>query len=100
MQNDTRMTKLALLRRPMVDHFSALRTSGFIPHSQSTLFAFLILAFFSHLSVLSAAEPSRVPDYTSVDSIFSSHCLDCHASKDPEGQLVLESFETLMKGGE
>ena len=35
-----------------------------------------------------------------MDTILSAHCLDCHASTDPEGQLVLESFETLMKGGE
>src|SRR5436190_24328147 len=40
------------------------------------------------------------PDYSSVQAIFSRHCLDCHASKDPEGELVLETFETLMKGGE
>ena len=39
-------------------------------------------------------------DYSSVDSIFTARCLDCHASTDPEGQLVLENFETLMKGGE
>jgi WD40 repeat protein len=38
--------------------------------------------------------------YVEVDSIFSAHCLDCHESKDPEANLVLESFESLMKGGE
>jgi hypothetical protein len=65
------------------------------------------LAFFDHLLPLvfffclvvvsNAAQPS---DYASVDAIFTKHCLDCHASKDPEGDLVLESFDTLMKGGE
>src|SRR4026207_1721609 len=45
--------------------------------------------------------PAETPtDYAAVDAIFSKHCLDCHASKDPEGQLVLESYESLMKGGE
>jgi sugar lactone lactonase YvrE len=39
-------------------------------------------------------------DYAAVDAIFTKHCLDCHASKDPEGELVLESFDSLMKGGE
>ncbi len=39
-------------------------------------------------------------DYSDVNAILTEHCLDCHAAKDPEGQLVLESFETLMKGGE
>jgi len=35
-----------------------------------------------------------------VEAIFNQHCLDCHAATEPEGQLVLENFETLMKGGE
>ncbi|PYJ06511.1 MAG: hypothetical protein DME25_06480 [Verrucomicrobia bacterium] len=54
------------------------------------------------LSLLSlrAAEPPAAPDYAAVDAIVSAHCLDCHASSDPEGKLVLESFDTLMKGGE
>lgn len=39
-------------------------------------------------------------DYSEVDSIFSRSCLDCHEAKEPEGKLVLESFDTLMKGGE
>src|SRR5437773_256024 len=43
---------------------------------------------------------AATPDYTEVDAIFSKHCLDCHESKEPEANLVLESFETLMKGGE
>jgi WD40 repeat protein len=55
------------------------------------------------LSLVSPSVPAASPpttDYSSVDSIFSSHCLDCHASTDPEGQLVLESYETLTNGGE
>src|SRR5262245_17429451 len=64
------------------------------------------LAIFDHLLpaliLLFLAEVSNAqgPDYASVDAIFTKHCLDCHASKDPEGELVLESFESLMKGGE
>src|SRR4051812_43460536 len=38
--------------------------------------------------------------YAPVEAVFNQHCLDCHAAQDPEGQLVLESFESLMKGGE
>jgi WD40 repeat protein len=45
----------------------------------------------------SAALP---PDYTAVDAIFSQHCLDCHAGKDPESGFVLETFDSLMQGGE
>jgi WD40 repeat protein len=40
------------------------------------------------------------PDYSSIDTLFKTHCLDCHAAQDPEGKLVLESFETLSQGGE
>jgi WD40 repeat protein len=39
-------------------------------------------------------------DYDAVDTLFNTHCLECHAAKDPEGGLVLENFESLMKGGE
>ncbi|MEO8428504.1 MAG: c-type cytochrome domain-containing protein, partial [Verrucomicrobiota bacterium] len=49
---------------------------------------------------LRAAEPASTNDYSAVEAIFNKHCLDCHAAQDPEGKLVLESFETLMKGGE
>ena len=50
------------------------------------------------LSVLAGRAASV--DYAAVDAVFSEHCLDCHAAKDPEGQLVLETFDMLMKGGE
>ena len=55
------------------------------------------------VALLFAALPSRgaaTNDYAAVEAIFAKHCLDCHAAQDPEGKLVLESFETLMKGGE
>ena len=39
-------------------------------------------------------------NFSTVAKIFDKHCLDCHASEDPEGKLVLESFDALMKGGE
>jgi WD40 repeat protein len=38
-------------------------------------------------------------DYSHVNAIFSKYCLDCHSSKDPDGNLVLEDFNSLMKGG-
>jgi len=31
---------------------------------------------------------------------FTKHCLECHEAKDPEANLVLENFESLMKGSE
>ncbi len=39
-------------------------------------------------------------DYDRLDAIFQKHCLDCHNAKDAEGQLILESYDLLMKGGE
>src|SRR5262249_31665868 len=39
-------------------------------------------------------------EYSAVEAIFAKHCLDCHAATEPEGKLVLESFEALSKGGE
>jgi hypothetical protein len=59
-----------------------------------------ILLLLSLIGVSNAAPSTQPLDYASVDAIFSKYCLDCHASKDPEGELVLESFDTLMKGGE
>src|ERR1043165_7849731 len=53
--------------------------------------------------LLFAARPAQgaaTNDYAAVEAIFTKHCLDCHAAQDPEGKLVLESFATLMKGGE
>lgn len=38
--------------------------------------------------------------YDRVDALFQKHCLDCHNAKDAEGQLILESYDLLMKGGE
>lgn len=61
---------------------------------------FLALTIFSLAAGCSAGELMHSNDYASVDAVFTKYCLDCHASKDPEGDLVLESFDTLMKGGE
>lgn len=72
--------------------------------------AFLSWAWFCGLLSLLWADGSRsraadndaVPqaEYGAVHEIFSKHCLDCHSSVEPEGKLVLESFATLMRGGE
>ncbi len=48
---------------------------------------------------LAVAQAAPEQGYAAVDAIFSKHCLDCHASQDPEGNLVLENFGALMKGG-
>src|SRR5882762_9594675 len=53
----------------------------------------------SFLSQVHAAE-SASTNFSAVAPIFEKHCLDCHASEDPEGKLVLENYEALLKGGE
>jgi WD40 repeat protein len=51
-------------------------------------------------AVASAAEAPATNDYAAVDAIFSKYCMDCHAAQDPEAKLVLENFDSLMKGSE
>jgi hypothetical protein len=47
-----------------------------------------------------ARAAEKASDYASVAAIVAQHCLDCHAVQEPEGKLVMETFESLMKGGE
>jgi hypothetical protein len=61
----------------------------------SVSFWFSAPAFSAELSSSAAAV-----DYIRIDEIFSKHCLDCHASQEPEAKLVLENFDGLMRGGE
>jgi len=71
-------------------------------HKSFASFRFCALA----LKLLATVVPfTSIPafaatNFTAVAAIFDKHCLDCHGAEDPEGKLVLESFDTLMKGGE
>src|SRR5688572_16613890 len=69
------------------------------PSFAGKLVAILAL-FLISVSVARAADAKAANDYAAVAAIFSEHCLDCHATQEPEGKLVMETFETLMKGGE
>lgn len=46
------------------------------------------------------AEPENVDDYPQVASIFKKYCNGCHNAQDKEGDLVLESYTSLLAGGE
>ena len=56
----------------------------------------------SALSVAGLAlQGASVPvDYSGkIAPLFQEHCVDCHAADDPDGELSMDSFEALMKGG-
>src|SRR5260221_5969216 len=60
----------------------------------------VLVCLFGWPAATGAAETLATNDYSAVDAIFTKHCLECHEAKDPEANLVLESFESLMKGSE
>ncbi len=59
---------------------------------------FLLLAFTS--CAVAAPGEQAVPDFAQVFRLFDEHCVECHATDDNEGGLVLETYEGLLKGGE
>lgn len=58
------------------------------------------LLLLGHSVATLAAPAATSTDYSVVHELFAAHCVDCHAAQEPEGKLVLESFESLMRGGE
>ena len=85
---------------PAIQQIANLRYS-FLPRRLRavglTLFPLLVLLVsFSP----GAGAQTSASDYAVVEGIFAKHCLDCHAAQDPEGKLVLESFASLLRGGE
>jgi WD40 repeat protein len=75
---------------PVQPLMSAARSYSFRPRAAA-------LAFLLSLSTFCVR---AADDYQRVDAVFQKHCLDCHNAKDAEGQLILESYDLLMKGGE
>ncbi|MEP6663271.1 MAG: c-type cytochrome domain-containing protein, partial [Verrucomicrobiota bacterium] len=67
-----------------------------LPYPVSFFRWFLLVVLFVP-SIGRAEEPNQ---FSAVQAVFQKHCMDCHEAKDPEANLVLENFETLMKGGE
>ena len=91
----------ASLRAPPRVHSPKRRSPERAAQVQAFFWLCLLIASvlrFSASTVI-AAEPASTNEYAAVDAIFSRRCLDCHAAQDPEGDFVLESFDTLMKGG-
>jgi len=61
-------------------------------------FAFCTLVSLCITGVVAARADDSA--YARVDALFQKHCLDCHSAKDAEGQLILDGYDLLMKGGE
>src|SRR5258706_6364914 len=64
------------------------------------LTVFLLASALSIFLDVPAHAAEKTNDYAAVAAIVAQHCLDCHAAQEPEGKLVMETFESLMKGGE
>jgi len=47
-----------------------------------------------------AADAAAKPTYSQVRAIFAQHCFSCHDSKEQEGGLILETHQSLLKGGD
>ena len=47
-----------------------------------------------------ALAEGKSASYAEVHAIFAKHCLACHDSKEAEGELVLETPETILAGGQ
>jgi WD40 repeat protein len=52
------------------------------------------------LVFLASAALAAAPDFAEVYRLLDGRCVECHAVDDAEGNLVLETYEGLMKGGD
>jgi GxxExxY protein len=61
-----------------------------------------LISVFASLFVLCGKSfGAETPDYARhIAPLFQQYCLDCHGKQDPEGGLVMETHEALMKGGD
>ena len=59
----------------------------------------LILIVLGNVLPAAAQTPDK-PAYAQVHAIFARHCVSCHNAEDEDGELVLETYAGLMKGGE
>ena len=53
----------------------------------------------SILTGINAAASAPVDYAAKIAPLFQEHCVDCHGHDDPDGELNMESFENLMRGG-
>ena len=68
--------------------------------SQRILFPILSTGIYFSVTNATLCETSATNLYAEVDAVFEEHCLDCHSHDDPDAGLNLESYESLVKGGQ
>jgi DNA-binding beta-propeller fold protein YncE/mono/diheme cytochrome c family protein len=61
-----------------------------------------VIGFMAMLLALhpALADEKSPVTYKQIQPIFAKHCLSCHDAKEAEGKLVMETYASLMKGGE
>jgi hypothetical protein len=48
-----------------------------------------------------AADEESLPVYSGVvEKLVNTYCINCHTAEKRKGKLIMESYDTLMKGGE
>src|SRR5260221_10492217 len=52
------------------------------------------------LTLHTRADDKPPVPYKQVQPIFAKHCLSCHDAKEAEGKLIIETYASLIKGGE
>lgn len=63
--------------------------------------AALMLVGFATVAIGAEAGKTKAPvPFTVVRPIFIKHCISCHDAKEAEGKLVMETYASLIKGGE
>lgn len=83
------------------DGIAGVPNSGWISGARHRLFIVVACLFaVIHSLGLTGAEAAAPVDFADLELIFFKHCVECHGAKDPDGSLVLETYETLLKGGE
>ncbi len=85
--------------------FSATNATRRIPLCAMWFIALCLIAVWSYCDAPVAAadapgDTPPAPDYTKqIAPIFRKYCNGCHNAEDAEGRLVLDSYESLLKGG-
>lgn len=51
-------------------------------------------------ALLAAGSALAAADFSEIEPLLRKYCVECHGTGEPDGGLVLESYESVLKGGE